>query len=463
MPPQKTQIACPQCRQPVPAIVEQLFDVTSDPGAKQRLLGNVSNYVVCRVCGFSGPLATPIVYHDAEKELLLTYFPPELKLSVNEQEKIVGPLITQVVNKLPPEKRKAYLLQPKNFLTYQSFIEYILKADGITPEMLQAQQKRVRVLERLLMASGREVRSQIIAQESSVFDAEFFALFNRLAESALTSADEQSAQQIVEIQKQLLEETEYGRRLVAQNNEIQEAIKSLQAAGKHLTREKLLDLFLTAPNDDRLSALVSLTRPAVDYLFFQELSERIEKAKGEQRSKLELLRQKLLEITNRIDKRIEEEYQRASRLLETILNATDITKAANEKLPLMNDIFLDVLNRAVEEANAKQDTVRLEKLRQIVAVVQQASTPPEVLLLQELLEYADEDDLARRLEEHAEAITPEFSSAIANIMGQMQAENRPMNDQEQEVLARLETIYRAVLRFSMKKNLEQSAPRVLKP
>jgi len=59
-------------------MVEQMFDVTADPESKKRLLGRISNYVRCPQCNFEGPLATPIVYHDNEKELLLTYFPSEL-------------------------------------------------------------------------------------------------------------------------------------------------------------------------------------------------------------------------------------------------------------------------------------------------------------------------------------------------------------------------------------------------
>jgi len=65
------QIPCPQCKQPVVANIEQLFDVSSDPAAKQRLLGGVSNVVRCQACGHEGPLSTPIVYHDNEKDLLL--------------------------------------------------------------------------------------------------------------------------------------------------------------------------------------------------------------------------------------------------------------------------------------------------------------------------------------------------------------------------------------------------------
>lgn len=71
----QSQISCPRCRQMIPAQVEQLFDVTAEPAAKQRLLGRVSNYARCSFCGFEGPLSTPIVYHDNDKELLLTFFP----------------------------------------------------------------------------------------------------------------------------------------------------------------------------------------------------------------------------------------------------------------------------------------------------------------------------------------------------------------------------------------------------
>ena len=178
MPPLKTKVNCPRCRQPILAQVEQIFDVTSDPGAKQRLLSGSSNYAACPQCGFSGSLATPLIYHDAGKELLLSYFPPELNMPVNEQEKLIGTLINQVVNQLAPEKRKAYLLQPKSFLTFQSLIEQILGADGITPEMLQTRQQQASLIQHLVTASDAVARKEIIHRESKLIDGEFFALFN---------------------------------------------------------------------------------------------------------------------------------------------------------------------------------------------------------------------------------------------------------------------------------------------
>jgi hypothetical protein len=456
MPPQKNQIACPRCRQPIVAQIEQLFDITSDPGAKQRLLGGISNYAACQSCGYNAPLATPIVYHDNDKELLLTYFPSELGMPVNEQERMVGPLITQVTNRLPPEKRKAYLLRPQSFLTYQSLIERILGADGITPEMIQAQKKRVSLVERLLGATTSEARSEIIKQEAISLDEEFFSIFNRLMEGAASSGQEQYIAQMDAIQKQLLTETEYGRKISAQANEVQEAIKTLQAIGKSLDREKLLDILIDAPNDDRVTALVSMTRPGLDYLFFQSLTDRIEKKTGDDRKKIEALREKLLEITRRFDQRSAEEFQRATDLLDTLLAADNIQQATATHIQEINDAFVQVLNRALQEANQKNDSERMPKLQQIVAVLQQASAqPPELALLEELVDAPNEAALDQMLEQHAEEVTPELSSIIASIISRSeeQAGAKP-NAEDAQTIEKLSTIYKAVLKFSMKKSMK---------
>src|SRR3989304_8669372 len=139
----KTRINCPNCRQPINADVEQLFDAGVDPSAKQRLLSGAYNLVQCPFCGYRGNLATPIAYHNPDKELLLTFIPPEMGLPRDEQERLIGSLLNRVIKNLPQEKRKAYLLQPQSQLTMQGLVERILAADGITHEMLEAQQKRL--------------------------------------------------------------------------------------------------------------------------------------------------------------------------------------------------------------------------------------------------------------------------------------------------------------------------------
>ena len=152
----KTQVNCPNCRQPVVVDVQQLFDVAKDPLAKQKLLTNAVNFLHCPTCSYQGLLGVPVVYHDPEKELLLTFFPPDLSKTINEQEKQVGPLISRIMDGLPNEKRKAYLLQPKSMLTYQTLIEKILEADGITKEMIEDQQTKVALIEKLIQAKNDE-------------------------------------------------------------------------------------------------------------------------------------------------------------------------------------------------------------------------------------------------------------------------------------------------------------------
>ncbi len=90
----------------------------------------------------------------------MTFFPPEVGLPANEQEKLIGPLIKQVSDRLPAEKRKAYLLTPKTMLTIQGLIETILEADGITREMIQEQQNQIKLLQQL-MTTPEEKRIEI--------------------------------------------------------------------------------------------------------------------------------------------------------------------------------------------------------------------------------------------------------------------------------------------------------------
>jgi DNA-directed RNA polymerase subunit RPC12/RpoP len=108
---------CPRCKTRVPVEFQQVFDLNVDPQAKNRFLSRNYNLISCPTCGYQGNMATPLVYHDPEKELLLTYFPAELGLPVNEQEKILGPIITGVVNALPNDKKKGYLFSPGAMFT----------------------------------------------------------------------------------------------------------------------------------------------------------------------------------------------------------------------------------------------------------------------------------------------------------------------------------------------------------
>ncbi len=449
----QTQIACPNCRQMIPANVEQLFDVTQDSQAKQRLLGGISNMARCPHCGFQGRLATPIVYHDNDKELLLTFFPPELNVPLNEQEKIIGPLIKKVTDALPAEKRKAYLLNPSPNLTYESMIKVILGKDGITPEMLKEQQDRVQIVERLLQASSADVRSEIIKQNTALFDEQFFALFSRLAQSAAGSGQESVARSMVELQKQLLEETEFGRQLKESVGELEAVQKSLQEAGQSLTREKLLDMVIASNTDARARAFVSVARSGMDYQFFQLLTEKIDKASGEEKTKLESLREKLLDFTNEMDKQIEARYKQAQEFVESLLKQDDVAKAVRDNLDGFTQDAVDLVNQMLRQASEKNDYARMGKLQKMVEVLREVSSPPEVAFVEQLLETPDQAAMEKMLEANKSMVNDQFMQALIGLVAQVDQAAEQGNPEAKALSEKINAIYKTALKFSMKQNM----------
>jgi hypothetical protein len=437
----------------IAANVEQLFDVTQDPQAKQRLLGGISNMARCPHCGYQGRLATPIIYHDNEKELLLTFFPPELNVPLNEQERIIGPMIKQVMDRLPPEKRKAYLLKPVPNLTYESMIQTILGKDGITPEMLKEQQDRVALVERLLQASSPDVRTEIIKQNLNLFDEQFFGLFSRLAQSAAASGQEPVARAMVELQKQLLEETEFGRGLKESVSELEAATKTLQEVGQGLTREKLLDIVLESPNDARLRAYATIARGGMDYQFFQLLSEKIDKASGEEKPRFESIREKLLDFTNEMDKQMEARYKQAQEFVESLLAKDDIVKAVRENLDGFTQDAVDIVNQMLRQASEKSDYTRMGKLQKMVEILREVSTPPEVAFIEQLLDAPDDMTLDKMLDENRDLINDQFMEALIGLVAQVDQATEQGNPEAKALGEKLSKVYKSALRFSMQKNM----------
>ena len=444
----KTQVSCPNCRQPVVADVDQLFDVNADPSVKQRLLSGAFNLIQCKLCGYQGNLSTILAYHDPEKELLLTYVPPEIGLPRNEQERVIGSLINQVISKLPQEKRKGYLLNPQTTLTIQGLVERVLEADGITREMIQAQQQRLNLLQRLATTSDESARTEMIKQEDALLDQDFFMLLNRLGEAAMSSGDRESARQLVELQKSLLANSTYGRHLQEQSKEIEAALADLQKEGKDLTREKMLDLVIHAPNETRLSALVGLARPLLDYAFFQLLSERIDRARGDGRTRLVELRAQLLEMTQEIDKQVETQRKQVRQLIDAILQAPDVEEALANALPAIDEVFEQEIDSMLQEARQKGDLERSGKLQKIIEMLQKASAPPpEMQLVEDYLDITDDEARKQYLQDHQDQVNEGFMELLANLAVQTQS------GQDKELAARVMAANRQAIRFVMQRNM----------
>ena len=451
----RTTAPCPNCRQPITLDLNRLFDMNTDPQAKQKLLSGQANHFSCPICKAQGVYPTPLVYHDPDKELLLSYFPPESNVPVHEQEKIIGPLIKKVVDDLPAEKRKGYIFSPQTMLSQQHLFERILEADGVTPEMLKAQQEQLNLIQTLAVAKP-DVIAELIKQNDEKINEEFFAMLSKLAQVTAAGGDQQGAQLLANLQKNLLEHSSFGVKAAADAKEARAVIEELQKLSKDgLTREALLNLLIaSADSEVKVSTIAAMARSGMDYDFFALLTAKIEGQQGDEQEKLNKLREDLLKLTQQIDDEIKAEVEEAKGLLDTLLASENLEADVQQALPRMNQAFGDVLNLEAQKAQEAHDEAKLKKLATIVSVLQSASASGAYMqLIEMLLQAKDETERKAVYEEAGEAISGEFVSMIAGLIDQVEK-----SKQQPELLEQLKLISKEALRFSMEQNLKKENP-----
>jgi hypothetical protein len=408
---QAVPVSCPNCNNRFVSPVLTTIDVGQNPEAKALFLSGQLNVAVCPQCGHAGVLSTPLVYHDPEKELLFTFVPNELGLSEVEQQRIIGDLTNRVMSALPPEQRKGYLLRPRSFLRLQGMIEAILEADGITPEMLEAQRAKADLLERLLRATSEDARRTIAQENEAQIDYEFFQLLTLNIELAQTGGQEEAAEQLLALRQQLLTWTATGREVASR----QEAIREL---GTEITREGLLEKLVEAAlagEQAKVETMVAVARPAIDYIFYRQLTERIEAAEkagdAEQAETLRTLRQTILELTDRLDAELQQAAEEANQLLQRIMASDDLEKAVRANLTQMDELFLSVLATNIQAAEASGQSEHAERLREIGEIMLnlvQASQPPEIQFINQLLVAEYPDGTQALLTENSQMVGPEL-------------------------------------------------------
>jgi uncharacterized protein YjgD (DUF1641 family) len=328
-------------------------------------------------------------------------------------------------------------------------VEKVLEGEGVTKEMLDAQRKRVELLQKMLTAPEASL-VEMVTKESATIDSEFFTLLSRMLEAGLGARDEAAVTRLGKIQEALLEHTELGKQIKSQADEIEAARAALEGVGKELTRENLLELLIaTADNETRLNAMASMARPGLDYVFFQQLSEKIDKASGDEKSKLSKLRAALLEITKQIDEQLQARLNVAQRNLETLLSTENPVEVLQQNGAVLDDFFVQVLNQNLSQAAEKKDTARLEKLQKLAQAIQQLVSPGyNPALLEELLEAPSDEARAKVVEAHKDEITPEFVESLSAMMVQLQ------QSPDKELAEKVRAAYRASLKASMQKGMQ---------
>jgi len=396
----QTSVNCMNCGQPLNIPVRSIIDAQADPQGKMLLLNGQLNAGTCPNCGTPNTVLTPLLYHDASKELLIAHIPAEVALQTGRsEEKILGEMMNALSSALPQDQFKAYMFNPRRTLSMQGLMNQVLEADGITPEMIEEQQKRITLVQSMIEADS-ELLDALITERDAEIDATFFQAFSLVAQRLLQAGDAELADRLVAVQEKLVEHSSYGKQLIAQqeaqNQILEEVAQELQQLGEGVQRSDMIELVLRyRDKEDHLQALVGLVRQAFDYQFFQEFTDYIAKAPADQREVLQSVRQFLTDLTQKMDEQMRSVAQEASGLLQEMVNSPNLEQLIAANLPRIDDTFMQVLSLNLQEAQRRQDQNALARLQEIyekVMTVLQAQMQPELRFINDLLSTNTEQE-----------------------------------------------------------------------
>ena len=397
-------IQCPNCGNQYQTPIRSIIDVGQQPQLRQAFLAGQINVAVCPKCGTGGMLEMPLVYHDPAAEFLAVYFPQQLNIPEMEKQRMIGELTQGLMRSLPPEQRKGYFLSPRQFATRQSLMDAVLGTMGISQEELDRQRKKMKMVEQfMVMADDLKGLKMLVKNQDAMLDYEFFVLLDGMLERAAASGDAKSAERLKLLRDNLMPITTFGQKAEKQRIAV-ESLKDLKSPAEFPER-------MLAADSDEAAALAVAARPALDYSFFQGLSERIEASRGPERDRLTRLRDQLLEITQRLDEATKQNIDGALALLNDLVNAESPRSAVREHAGELDDVFMSILTTNMARAEKEKREDLLERLSMIydeIMAMMVDSMPPEVQFINDLMRAPYPDGTREMLQAHKADLTPEL-------------------------------------------------------
>jgi hypothetical protein len=106
------------------------------------------------------------------------------------------------------------------------------------------------------------------------------------------------------------------------------------------------------------------------------------------------------------------------------------------------------IEQMLQASRQSGDLEQSAKLNQMIEVIEKASSgPPELEMIEAYIELLSEEERQKFLEEHADEVTPDFLSMLANVAMQVQSGD------DKEFAERVAVANRQALRFSMQRSL----------
>jgi hypothetical protein len=420
-PPTPTPITCPACRAQITVPLRQIVDVSQEPALKNALLSGRLNAFTCPVCHNSAALASPFLYHDADKELAFVFLPMQLGLRDADQQRLIGQFSKALMAQLPPEKRKAYLLTPRQFFTLQSLLDAVLEADGITKEMLDAQRAKLELLQQMAETTDNAAQQTLIRERAAEIDVMFFQMISAALASAQASKDQEGFAQLLQLRNNLLELTPLGQKVKTQ----QATLEAFQAKPD---RDTLLAQLIQAPDAETRELLLTFGRPLLDYPFFQALTAKIEAATDKaEADRLVELRREILALREKLDSATKAIFDQRNELLRQIMISENLDEAVRAHFEEMDEVFFNVLETNLQAAQQSGQRATFDRLQAVADAVSRAiaaAQPPEVRFLNALLSAPDLDETRKILQANRKALSPQLMDWMRSVAQDLRQDGR---------------------------------------
>jgi hypothetical protein len=274
--------------------------------------------------------------------------------------------------------------------------------------MLEASSRKIELLDRMLNLQNDEMAfNMAVAENKELLDREFFMLIADAIERYRGLGEEDRVKALDALRERLMPLTEFGQRLLKQR-------KAVEALGQNPSRGQVLDA-IVAGDMEEVEAITIAALPMLDYAFFQELTNRIEAASGEEREDLEAKRDLMLNLLETFRKLDEQAFQAASRVADELIKAEDLDAAIIELAPMIDERVLDVLLRDMQIAQREGATELAARIQQVLDTLRDAageSMPPSLNLIFKLVDAEYPQETKALLEENRDQIDDTFLTLL---------------------------------------------------
>jgi len=295
---------------------------------------------------------------------------------------------------------------------------------GLTAQVLDEQEARLELMDRFL-AADEEQWPTLAREHDQKLDYLFFQLISAVAQST----QGEIAQRLLTLRDCLVDLTSAGQEVKARQQAL-DGLKSAAESAGGLTREMLLEQIVAAENDAAVEALAAAGAAVMDYSFFILMADKIDAAKLGDRAeaeRLSQLREKLVSLTESWEKARNARVSQINQQIDDLLAAEDQASAIAQLLPEMEEFFLAVLGGRAEAAKGAGQPETAEQLGQLMEQVLQQikdNAPPEIRLVNELLELDDETAVQEALDQRKAEITPLVLQLMEQMLADLQTNQR---------------------------------------